>query len=278
MKVKAVSPWYGSNRTLAANVGAALKGYKWVGIPLAGGMAELRYVSAPSVVVSDKHAHVINLATVVACEDLKDKLKARLDATPFHPLALKAAQERCRFWEAEVPRLLQEGRPLGYLDWAYDYFLASWMGRNGRAGTKGEFDSGLSVRWDGGGGDSATRLRNATHSLDEWCAIMRGCTFVCEDCFDMLDKVNDFDDCAVYLDPPFPETGDDYKHGFTLDDHKRLAAKLNTFTRCRVVVRYYDHPLVRKLYPKRAWTWNRFVGRTANPNGVGDELLLVNDK
>lgn len=41
MKITALSPWFGSNRMLASEVGKHLTGCKWVGIPFCGGLAEL---------------------------------------------------------------------------------------------------------------------------------------------------------------------------------------------------------------------------------------------
>jgi len=39
MKVKALMPWFGSNRLLAHRVGELLEGCSWVGVPFAGSMA-----------------------------------------------------------------------------------------------------------------------------------------------------------------------------------------------------------------------------------------------
>jgi hypothetical protein len=62
--VTSIAPWFGSNRTLAENVGKLLRGCSWVGVPFAGGMSELLHITAPSVLVSDLHTHVLNLAAV----------------------------------------------------------------------------------------------------------------------------------------------------------------------------------------------------------------------
>lgn len=42
MKVRAIAPWFGSNRMGAAAVGRLLEGCRWVGIPFAGSMSEDR--------------------------------------------------------------------------------------------------------------------------------------------------------------------------------------------------------------------------------------------
>ncbi|AWM35866.1 hypothetical protein GobsT_64120 [Gemmata obscuriglobus] len=277
-KVTALAPWFGSNRTLAENVGAALAGCRWVGVPFAGGMSELLHIQASSVVVGDLHTHVLNLALTAGNPRTNPQLRERLDALPYHPDVLAAAQARCRDREdaqdgAWFGDELRTGIP--DLDWAVDYFVCAWMARNGCAGTKGEFDVGQSVRWDAGGGDSVVRFRNATAGLESWLGVMRCCCFVRLDVFKFLLEVKDAAGHALYLDPPFPDAGDGYKFSFTEQDQRRLAKKLAGFKTCRIVVRYYDHPLIRELYPEPLWTWHRFRGRKQTNAAANEEVLLV---
>lgn len=273
MKITTLVPWYGSNRMLAHKVGELLSGCSWVGVPFAGGMSELRHIKARTVLVSDLHRHVLNLAEVVADESLCHSLRNRLDAAPFHPDMLQKSQTRLRTIEAEP---MPDPDKLDRLYWAVDYFIASWMGRNGKAGTGEEFKAGMSVRWEAGGGDSATRYRNAVESLREWQAVLARCTFVCLDVFDFLAKVKDRERHGLYLDPPFPDVGDEYKHKFTERDHRQLAVSLATFSRTRVVCRFYDHPLVQELYASKfGWTWHRPEGGKTQTNKAAPEVLLV---
>lgn len=268
MKVTAVAPWYGSNRTLAGHVGRLLAGCSWVGVPFAGGMCELAHLDARTLLVGDLHRHVLNLAACLAWDDLRGKLATWLAATPFHPDALALSQR-----EAAAAQLGGLERP--DVRAAYHYFVCAWMGRNGAAGTPGEFRAGLSVRWDAGGGDSATRFRHAAESLAAWSAVMRRCTFVCLDVFDFLARVKDRPDHGLYLDPPFPGPGDGYRHRFGDDQHRRLAEVLRAFTACRVVCRFYDHPLIRELYPEPLWTWHRPAGGRTQANKAAPEVLLT---
>lgn len=280
MKIGAIAPWFGSNRTLAANVGAALKGCRWVGVGFAGGMCELAHIDAPSIVVNDLHAHVLNLAAVAGDENLNPRLVAELDALPCDPDVLRFAQQRCIDREQD-PSIFGGTVPLKAMpkdvSWAVDYFVSAWMSRNGTAGTKGEFKAGQSVRWDAGGGDSATRFRNATAALAEWLPIMRRCNFVRMCVFEFLELVQDHAGHGVYLDPPFPDVGDSYKHWFSMAHQFDLSERLVKFARCRVVCRFYDHPLVRKLYPEPAWAWHHFDGRRQT-NDDGPEVLLVRNR
>ena len=96
------------------------------------------------------------------------------------------------------------------------------------------------------------------------------------DVFEFLDRANDHDGNGLYLDPPFPGPGDKYKHQFSESQHRRLAAKLAEFKNARIVCRFYDHPLIRELYPESRWTWRRLKGRDQANNAEKAEVLIIN--
>lgn len=271
MSVTALASWYGSNRMLAEHVGKALCGCEWVGVPFAGGMCELAHIDARTLLVSDLHRHVINLATVAADAAMNAELRRRLDGLLFHPDVLVAAQHRCRMRELEFSPLPPD--PLPSIDWAVDYFVSVWMARNATAGSDGEFNVGMSIRWNASGGDSAVRFRSATDALADFQPILRRCSFVCLDFFDFIAKVHDKPKHGIYLDPPFPGPGDKYKHKFDESKHRRMANELRAFRECRIVCRFYDHPLVRELYPETEWNWRRLVGRKQSNNEAPEVLL-----
>lgn len=277
----AIAPWFGSNRTLAENVGKALDGCRWVGVGFAGGMSELLHIRASTIVVNDLHAHVLNLACTIADTAHGAELASRLANLPYHPDVLARAQERCRAREAEAGEEWFGGRTdvdTPNVDWAVDYFVAAWMSRNGTAGTKGEFTGTYSIRWDANGGDSNTRYRNAVAGLESWSRVMRQCTFTRTDVLNFLLKVKDHPEHGVYCDPPFPEVGDGYKYTFDENDQRRLAMLLARFKKCRVVVRFYDHPLIRELYPESAWAWHRFEGKKQTNEVASEEVLLTRNQ
>lgn len=273
-KTTSMTPYFGSNRLLAHHVGAQLADCTHVAVLFGGGMSELRHLTARTIIVSDLHRHVINLANVLRDNELGPRLIRDLRRLPFHEDMLRFAQEQCR---SEVEPV--EGdvwrRLWNYSD-ALNYFVASWMGRSGKAGTGDEFAGKLSVRWDAGGGDSATRFRSAVESLRDWRRIMPRCTFVVMDCFEMLDKVKDQERCGVFSDSPFPDVGDEYKHHFTDAQHRELARRLAAFKKARVVCRFYRHPLVEELYPTSHWHWLELKGGKTQTNASAPEVLLVN--
>lgn len=270
--INAIAPWYGSNRMLAKEVGKHLAGCEWVGVPFAGGLCELKYIEARTILVSDLHRHVINLAKVIQQEPSRKWLIEQIEREPFHPDALEAAQERIRARDRAGIAIWT----MPNLQDALDYFICAWMARNGVAGTKTELDAGIATRWDAGGGDSAVRFRNAGASLDEWSKIMQRCTFEVLDVFDMLKKVKDKKEHGLYLDPPFHgKPGNKYLHQFTTGNHEALAFGLRGYLNCRIVVRMYDTPFVREHYPVDRWLWNRLEGRDQTNNDKKPEVLLV---
>jgi DNA adenine methylase len=273
MKTTALAPWFGSNRMLAENVGRALDGCSWVGVPFAGGMCELAHIKARTMLVSDLHRHIINLARVVAHPFMRPELMKYLRRAVFHPDELDQAQEWCKVYKP----IDSSGEP--DLEAAYRYFVCVWMGRSHIAGTKDEFHGRLSTRWNASGGDSNKRYRSAVKSLAEWGRICRRCNFSVMDAFDFLRRCEDSDGHGVYCDPPFLGAGLAYKHGETKDTetdwHMRLSGFLNGFARTRIVCRFYDHPLIRQFYPAAEWDWRPLTGGRKQTNGVAPEVLLI---
>lgn len=272
MKVKALAPWFGSNRLLAENVGAALRDCNWVGVPFAGGMCELVHITARTKAVNDLHREVINLAEVVAHPTLGARLARMLRRTPYHPDTLAACQDFIR--HADPPHSTHPKRSEWDVQHAHAYFVCAWLTRHGTAGTPGEFTGKLAVRWNAAGGDNVKHFRGAIECLRDWRKVLAGSTFTTLDAFDFLKKCKDEPGHGIYADPPFPGPGDAYTHTFGEEGHRRLAATLAGFQQARVVARFYDVPLVRELYPEPAWEWNLLTGRKQT-NDAAPEVLLV---
>lgn len=274
-KISALAPWFGSNRNLAHKVGELLSGCRWVGVPFAGGMCELFHIKAKSLVVGDLHRHLINMARVIADDGLRPRLVSLLDQMTFHPDELDQAQERCKSYEPA-----QAGPP--DLVKALDYFCCVWMGRSHIAGTKDEFHGRLSTRWNANGGDSNVRFRSAVASLEVWGEVARRCSFSVMDAFDFLRRCEDNADNGIYCDPPFYEVGRRYRHNcgmFPSEErewHTDLRDELARFNLTRVVIRCYDHTVMRELYPEDRWEWRLLTGGKKQSNDDAPEVLLVN--
>jgi site-specific DNA-adenine methylase len=246
-----LAPWFGANRLLAPAVGEELAGSRWVGIPFAGGMSELCYLTAPTILVNDQHRLIMNLAWVLADKTLGPKLIRQLRRLPFHPDILRGGQIASTTYEyCDVDffkGVVEDERRLHAATW---YFVACWMGRSGKSGIDDEFNGRLSTRWNANGGDSNTRYRSAVSSLLAWRKILQKCSFSVLDVFEFLDRCEDSAGHAIYCDPPFPKLGGRYKHKFSVEEHRLLAGKLLSYQNARVVCRFYDDPLIRDLYPE----------------------------
>jgi DNA adenine methylase len=265
--INALLPYFGSARLVAPQIGRALDGCTWVGVPFLGGGPELAHVDARTIVANDLHRGAVNLAIVAASPVLGYTLRRRLKGFPFHAEMLRICQEYCRSREPG-------GGP--DLEHAIAYFVCCWMGRSGQAGTPKEFSGGLPVRWDANGGDSAVRYRSAVASLRDWRRVLARVNFTCMDAFDFLAKCHDRPGHGIYCDPPWPDDGDEYTHRFDEAHHRRLAATLSAYREARVVCRFGDHSLVRELYPESAWRWATLDGRTSANKAKAEVLLTLN--
>lgn len=121
-----------------------------------------------------------------------------------------------------------------------------------------------------------------TNQIDRLAERWRGVNIENQD-FERLISRYSAEGVVFYCDPPYVGAEEYYESsGFTGKDHARLAAVLNASS-CRVMVSYYPHPLVAKLYPKTHWRAVRINVAKASaasklndkkPRGV--ELLLMN--
>jgi DNA adenine methylase len=297
MKIKAIAPWFGGKRTLAPAIALELGAHGQYFEPFCGSMAVL-FAKAPSQkeTVNDLHGDLINLARVVQCGTSAEALYERLQRTLFSEDLLDQAREHLDHLDIDEilagPEIIRRER-------AYWYFLASWMGRNGTAGTA-RIDYQLAVRWTKGGGSPTVRWRNAVESLPWWHQRLTNVVILRRDAFQIIDRFEDVKETAIYVDPPYPsETrakgavkngrGGKYLHEFEHnpdgmfgDDHTRLAEILRGYRKARIVVSSYDCSRIRAQYD--GWTFIDHTrqkhlhaqnGRGARPKDA-PEVLIVN--
>lgn len=266
MKISAISPWFGSKRTLAPEIIRQLGPHQFYFEGCFGSLA-LLFAKEPSEheQVCDLHGAVTNLAWVVQDQVGAPVLFERLQKVLYSD----AVYAHSKAWLAE-----NENRPVANMaadpglqwigniyekasiTWAYHYFIASWMGRNGVAGTA-RVNYQIATRWTKGGGSGPLRFRNAVDSIPAWCERLRNVHILRRDLFDVLPKIEDDHGVAVYVDPPYlPGTiagNSKYLHNFAAADHGRMAKELGRFRKARVVVSYYADPQLEALYP--SWTF-----------------------
>ena len=278
MKYKAILPYFGGKRNLAARIVEALGPHKTYWEPFCGSMAVL-FAKKPCEMetVNDLHGDLINLARVIRDEELGFKLYEKLARTLYSEELFREAKE----W-ISAPGINGETD----IDRAYDYFVASWMGLNGVSGTA-RYNYQFAVRWCRGGGQGATRWQSVIESMPAWHKRLRSVVIMHRDAFEVLGNIRDSGDTAIYCDPPYFDKSDKYVHDFEGEDHKRLAEALRMFRKSKVVVSYYDCPQVRTLYEgfeivsmgkSYASLRNATRGEKKKPRKEQTEVLLVNSK
>lgn len=274
MTIRSLAPWFGGKRTLAPRIVAELGPHGQYFEPFCGAMSIiLAKPAAQKETVNDLHGDLTNLVWVLQQVRLAEMLYDRLGRVVMSQGLLEQAQAEL---EGEPVDHSTADEPL--LERAYWYFLASWMGRNGTAGTE-RMDYQMAVRWTKNGGSPTVRFRNAVESIPAWHRRLRNVVITRRDAFTIVDRFEDVAETAIYADPPYPaETrsniaGDDavptkgggggrylheFRHGSGLfsgnsDDHARLASALRAYRHARVVVSTYDCPRYRELYD--GWTF-----------------------
>jgi DNA adenine methylase len=290
MKVRAIAPWFGSKRTMAPDIVVELGKHTQYFEPFCGSMAVL-FAKEPSQkeTVNDLHGDLINLARCLADLDRAEALYDQLQRALFSEGLLTEAQLVLKSGSPPEPPNYDCNR-------AFWYFLASWMGRNGTAGTDRQ-DYQIAVRWTKGGGSPTMRWRNAVESIPAWHRRLQNVVILRRDAFKIIDRLEDVRETAIYVDSPYTgETRGKIKDGaggrylhefnhyasvFEPDDHERLRDILAGYGNARVVVSYYDCPRIRELY--RGWTFVEHTrqkhlhaqnGRGHRPKEAPEVLIL----
>ena len=268
MHMTSIAPWFGGKRTLAPRIVRELGRHTQYFNPCCGSLA-VEFAKEPSQkeTVNDLHGDIINLARCVQFQDTAEMLYDRLQRVLFCDAVLEDAQ-------AYIDASPEPQDGTMDLVRAYWYFLACWLQRNGTSGTAHNAFQ-LAVRWTKNGGSATVRFRHAVDSIPAWHHRLRNIVILRRDMFNLIPKFEDHAATAIYVDPPYwgasrnsHDAKGQYLHDFAhqdvpgnlftsdhakKNDHARLADMLRTFQHARVVVGYYDHPAIRKLYA--GWTF-----------------------
>lgn len=263
MKTKSVLPWFGSDASVASQLGNMLDRCRHVTIPFCGGMSILPHLKAKGIVANDAHEHAINFYRVASMDNSWSEMLAKFcEKTLSHPAELRLAEELTSV-VVGPDKIVQ----------AWAFWALCWIGRKGKGGTKHQGGK-PSVRRTASGGNNASRIQSAAADLREWAEEFKRCEWTCEDFRDCIDKVADRPDCGIYADPPWFGAGRNYLHNFTAQDHIDLRDKLNDHKDGpQIVVRYGDCNEVRDLYSD--WHITEAVSRTQANKKLG-ELWITN--
>lgn len=279
--IKALAPWYGAKRTIAAKIVAQLGEHTSYVEPFCGSMAVL-FAKTPArhEVVNDLNRDLVNVAICIRDKDKVGDLFTMLHNT-------LSCEELYRNSRARV--MEPYTGDLGNVDRAYHAMVTWWLGRNGMAGTR-QSRTSFSARFTPRGGSGGVRFHNMVSSVPAFMRRLERVDILNRCGFDILGKLADEKGTAIYLDPPYCKKGAEYEHDAPRKEaerkewHRRLAESASRFRAARVVVSYYPHPWVDEFYPPDRWSRvevsvTKMIRNTDTRCAAGvkaTELLLVN--
>jgi DNA adenine methylase len=273
--INALAPWFGAKRTLAPRIVEVIGKHSVYWEPFCGSMAILLSKEPCTMeTVNDLHGDLINLARVLQHENLAIELYSRMSRIVMHEGLIEEARQELRQPFASPLNVTR----------AVAYMVAAWCGRNGVGGTDAD-GNGFCVRYTSNGGHAAKRFRSAIESIPGWHERLRNVTILGRDAMEIIERIEDKQGTVIYCDPPYVVKGAKYVHDFEGHDHQRLAELLNRFRKTRVVVSYYEHPLLDELYKDWAKIPLKATKALANQGMrdkagavVAPEVLLVNER
>ena len=185
---------------------------------------------SPVEVINDLDEDLVSFFRVV-----RDKPEALIDS---FDLALVSRAEFERLARADVEQMTDVERAHRF----YYVIMAAWGGELNYP----RFSTSIT---DGGGGN---RLLGALRTLRERLEpVHRRLSSTIIECLPWHECIDRYDrpGVAMYVDPPYPENGCNYRHNMRgWDDHRTLALRLSR-AKCHWIYSSYDTPQVRALFP-----------------------------
>jgi DNA adenine methylase len=274
--ITSLAPWFGSKRTIAPSIVQEIGPHNVYWEIFCGSMAViLAKPPCRTEVVSDLHGDLVNLARCIQHPKLGPALYRRLRRVMSCETTFRESLAVVRAADVD-PMSCPD------IDRAYHYFIASWQGMNGVAGTS-NFNTNFARRFSSLGGDTGARWSGGVRSIPNFRKRLERVQVLQSDGIELASKIEDREGTVIYADPPYLVKGAKYKHDFAEEDHARLAEVLGRFRKTRVVVSYYADPRLAGLYP--GWNVRPIdVAKSMVNSGKRDEtgatkapeVLLVN--
>lgn len=284
--IKALAPWAGGKRKLAKRIVELLGPHDAYYEPFVGGCSIL--LAKPrsrTEAVYDANPRAIGAIGVI--RDNLTQLQELLANVEFDRDEFDMAVEALTYgWiDAKVS-------PNQYVQCVANQLIVWWMGRNGEAGIVKSGKPSFGQRHTKTGGCPKVRWTNFKASLPSLSERLQGVTSQVADFKEVLlawypAYSTDADGTAIYIDSPYFSKTFRYEHDFEPIDHERLAGRLNSYRRARVVVSYRaenstEESWLDTHYPRSLWRRVLIEQAKAMAHASGTtkrntEVLLIND-
>jgi DNA adenine methylase len=279
VKIKCVSPWAGSKRTLAPKIIELLGKHDRYCEVFVGGCSILP--AKPRVeteIVNDANCKIVNVLRCLQSES--DTIIRALAPVEFD----LGHFEYARGYLAAKNAVANPGATTAAMQ-----LVEWWMGPNGLAGTT--TNAWFAQRHSKTGGSPESRWKSFKESLPELAARLAGVMVHWNPYQAFLQRIADVAGTVMYVDPPYFAKSFRYEFDFSAEDHRLLAKLLNSYRQTRIVISYYDDvatdtlcdgSLLDELYPPAKWRRIEVEMSKASASSSGKakratEVLLVND-
>lgn len=267
MSVKSPLVWFGGKAALVSKILHLLPDHDTYVEPF-GGAAHV--IAAKPVGKIDVYNDILNdvVNFMVIATQRKDELVETCCSLPYSRSLFIQYQE-------ELFSQRRLGGGMNDFDRAVRFFYVNRLGANGgglnhKSGFKCSYHKNTPLSY-----------QNACERINQFAERMRWVIIECRD-FREIIKGYDSPRTAFYVDPPYVGTEYRYVGNFKENEHRELAKILHNVNG-KVMLSYYDHPLIDELYDDQ---WYRlevqvsksavFAGCTGQKKPQDTELILTN--
>lgn len=220
---------------------------------------------------NDKNGDLVNLFRVMADEYLRGKLFFRLSNLPL-----------CRqVFEDDYHVFLEGGYSFARIKDPVERARATFYRQSlcfGGKQTTGGFQISTLDRTHI---KELSKYRNVLKAFDKFGRFFRDTIIEHMDATDLVQTYSRMRGIVFFVDPPYPGCREDYyATRFPIFEHTFLAEALRISPH-PVICTFYDHPIVRDLYPEDVWEYEVVQGRKNIVNRLGpncvyhDEWILT---
>lgn len=218
-------------------------------------------------IYNDINGDIVNLFRVMACDGLRRRLLRMLRWTP--PARQVFEEDREIFRQGEFSFKLVVCRVERAKKTLYRHVFC--FGGKTRTG-------GLAISTcDRKSIKEVLKYHNVLRSLSLFGRFFMDTVIENLDFADLIEKYGCKEQVVFFADPPYPGFSAYYSDNLSTDRHRELAVMLLE-TPAPSVCTFYDHKLIRNIYPDEAWTYEDVKGRRNSVRGGekdADELILT---
>jgi DNA adenine methylase len=244
--MKTLIPYIGGKHRIAAQLAVFLHatGAETIVDVFGGSGAVVMNCGFRKRIYNDADGDLVNMFRVLANDVQRASLLRRLRQLPM------ARQ----IFEDDYRGYLRNGFSFAYLADPVERARATFYRQHCSFGGKTRSGGFTCSTGDRGKLKEAYRYRNALRRMVELATFWRETVIENLHYSEAITMYGRRPGVVLFCDPPYVETENIYSHRFTRADHTFLAHQLaEAVAPC--VCTYYDHPLIRSLYPEDRWSW-----------------------